>query len=370
MQFAELSAVKHRLQLGAPLPFNVRNADKTLILARGQKIESAADLAALLERGALVDLAELVSPNDRIKQARRDQLPGLWSGAISKVAAAMDRVPEPGFFEALVEASGPMQALVERDPDLAIFQVLQQDPSTAYGAQRATQTAIASLLVANRLGWEAAHTERAFKVALTMNLSMLQLQGALAEQKEPPTPGQREQILSHPERSVRMLEQAGVSDAAWLEAVLNHHETEAGSGYPNGNTEPSQLAALVRRADLYTAKLARRATRPAMAPDKASRQLFVKDPGNALTAAIVKEFGICPPGSQVRLANGEVGVVIERGPTITSPVVAAFADSRGFPLPRMVRRDTGVKAYAVAGVLDPGAAVSAPSLDRVLTVLV
>jgi HD-GYP domain-containing protein (c-di-GMP phosphodiesterase class II) len=370
MQFAELSAVKHRLKLGAPLPFNVRNADKTLILARGQKIESAADLAALLERGALVDLAELVSPSDRIRHARRDQLPGLWSGALGQVAAAMDRVPEPGFFDALIEASGPMQALIERDPDLAIFQVLRQDANTAYGAQRATQSAIASLLVAQRLGWEPAHIERAFKVALTMNLSMLQLHGTLAKQTEPPTPGQREQIRSHPERSVRMLQLAGVDDAVWMDAVLNHHETETGSGYPNGSNQPGELAALVRRADIYTAKLARRATRSPMAPDKASRQMFLQDPGNPITAALVKEFGICPPGSQVRLANGEVGLVIERGPTITSPVVAAFADARGNPLPRLVRRDTGVKAFAVAGVLEPGAALNAPSLDKVLTVLV
>ena len=33
--------VKHRVHLGAPLPFNVRHADQTLLLARGQQVESS-----------------------------------------------------------------------------------------------------------------------------------------------------------------------------------------------------------------------------------------------------------------------------------------------------------------------------------------
>ncbi len=78
MQFADLSAVKHRLHLGAPLPFNVRNADKTLLLARGQRVDSPEHLASLLERGALVDLAELMTPRDEIKKARKLPSPACW----------------------------------------------------------------------------------------------------------------------------------------------------------------------------------------------------------------------------------------------------------------------------------------------------
>lgn len=78
MQFAELATVKHRVRLGVPLPFNVRHADTTLLLARGQQIASQEQLDALFERGALVDMAELRSPQDLIRQVPRDQLPGLW----------------------------------------------------------------------------------------------------------------------------------------------------------------------------------------------------------------------------------------------------------------------------------------------------
>ena len=72
-----------------------------------------------------------------------------------------------------------MIALIERDPDLAIFQILRQEGGqhTAYGVRRSLNCAITAFLVAQRLGWDGNAIELAFKVALTMNLSMLELQG-------------------------------------------------------------------------------------------------------------------------------------------------------------------------------------------------
>ena len=44
MNLAALSVVRHRLQVGTPLPFNVRAADRTLLLARGQQVADEAQL--------------------------------------------------------------------------------------------------------------------------------------------------------------------------------------------------------------------------------------------------------------------------------------------------------------------------------------
>ena len=286
MPFAELSAVKHRLQLGVPLPFNVRDADRTLLLARGFTIASAEQLEALLNRGALVDMAELMTVSDQIRQAPRQQLPRLWQVATSQLNRTLllaGSADSTSFRQALGDASAPLQALVERDPDLAIFQVLRQDGNADadYGAGRSLQTAVTSLLVAQRLGWESDESERAFKVALTMNLSMLELQGQMARQALPPTPQQRVDLQTHPMRSVRLLEAAGISDPLWLRAVLEHHENETGSGYPSGSNQPCELASLVRRSDVYTSKLAFRSSRDALAADLAGRQMFMQEIGRA-----------------------------------------------------------------------------------------
>ena len=371
MPFAELSAVKHRLLIGAPLPFSVRNADQTLLLARGNIVHSQEQLEALFQRGALVDIAELQSPRDHILQAPRALLPELWSQAMTRLGSALQDADAPTFREALGEAAEPVQSLVERDPDLAIFQVLRQGAGAdlAYGAQRSLQTAITSLLVALRMGWEPADAERAFKVALTMNLSMLELQGQLSRQPGLPSPEQRTQLQTHPMRSVRLLETAGISDADWLRAVLQHHECEDGSGYPSGTTTVGQLASLVRRSDIYTSKLASRSNRDAMAADMAGRQMFMQDPGHPMTAALVKEFGIYPPGCHVRLASGELAVVVARGEVITAPIVACLTNARGMPLAEPVRRETTDKAHAVVGVVGERSVTARQPLDRLLAAL-
>jgi HD-GYP domain-containing protein (c-di-GMP phosphodiesterase class II) len=365
MPFAELSTVQHRVHLGAPLPFNVRDADHTLLLARGQQVQTREQLNALFLRGALVDLAELQSARDEVMKAPRSQLPRLWAHGLNKVARALFGAPDDTFKSALDEATAPVQSLVERDPDLAIFQVLRQgaNDDVAYGAQRSLQTAITGLLVAQRLGWDAEQCERVFKVALTMNLSMLALQGKLARQATPPTPEQRHELQTHPMRSLRMLQQAGITDAAWLHAVLRHHEEDDGTGYPGGHTDAGDLARLARRADVYTSKLASRNSRDAMAADLAGRQMFMQDPGHPMTAALVREFGIYPPGCYVRLAGGELAIVVARGATITTPVVACLTNQRGMMLATPARRETDGKAQAVVAVVGERQVAARHSLD-------
>lgn len=366
MQYAELSTVKHRLRPGLPLPFNVRDADRTLLLARGQLVDSHEQLQALFTRGALVDLAELMPAGDPVRTAAREHLPRLWAGSLARVAQALRSDPGPGFEGALDDASAPVQALIERDPDLAIFQVLRQSAGAdaAYGVQRSLQTAITGYLVAQRLGWDAEQCERLFKVALTMNISMLELQGQLARQPFAPTPAQRSELRTHPMRSVRMLELAGVLDAAWLGAVLHHHEQEDGAGYPSGCTDIGDLATLARRADVYTSKLASRSTRQALLADQAGRQMFMQDPAHPMTAALVREFGIYPPGSYVRLASGELALVVARGASITTPVLSCLTDARGRPLAEPVRRAADGRATVVAGVVGEREAEVQLPLDR------
>jgi hypothetical protein len=206
--------------------------------------------------------------------------------------------------------------LVERDPNLAIFQVLTPRRQRRRGLRRAALDARRHHQLAGRpppgLGRRST-LERVFKVALTMNLSMLDLQGELARQRSAPTPDSAADLMTHPMRSVELLMQAGVSDDDWLQAVARHHEQEDGSGYPTGRTDVGELASLVRRADVYTAKLSSRNHRDSLAADQAGRQMFMQDPGHPMTAALVKEFGIYPPGCYVRLVSGEMGVVVQRG---------------------------------------------------------
>ncbi len=367
MNFAQLSSVRHRVQLGAPLPFNVRHADTTLLLARGQRVESQAQLQALFERGALVDLAEMQSAGDEILDAPREQLPGLWSRSLSVVSQTLMREPDAILVASLDEATRSIQCLIDRDPDLAIFQVVRQGASADinYSAQRPVQSAITAYLVAQRLTWSTEQASRAFKVGLTMNLSMRERQGQLTRHRGSLSAVQREEVSSHPARTMQMLELAGIDDSEWLLAVLQHHEQEDGNSYPTGASQVCELASLVRRADIYTAKLTVRGSRVAMGADQAARQMFMQDPGHPMTAALVKEFGIYPPGSYLRLASGELGIVVGRGELITAPLVACLTNERGAPLPVPVRH-TAEQARAVVAVVSESSVKVKLPLDRLM----
>jgi HD-GYP domain-containing protein (c-di-GMP phosphodiesterase class II) len=367
MQFTPLTVVQHRVEIGAPLPFNIRDNDGTLLLARGQWLTTTDQRDALFNRGALVDLAELRSSAQTLALASPDELPGLWSRCMDQLAQTLRDSAQEGFVAALDEATAPVLALVARDKDLAIFQVLRQNGNAnlQYGVHHAMQAAITGCLVAQRLGWAEADVQRVFKTALTMNIAMLALQGQLAMQTSPPTSEQREAILAHPELSRRMLELSGVTDADWLTAVEQHHENTDGTGYPRGLREPSDIAALVRRADIYTAKLSPRIGRESISADKAGRMMFMQEPGHPMTVALVKEFGVYPPGCFVRLMSGETGLVVKRGATVMTPIVAVLTSPYGSSLTAPLRRDTAQRGYAVHSVLghhSAGLKVSAEAL--------
>lgn len=352
MQFCALSTVTQRIVLGTPLPFNVRNADHTLLLARGQIIKTTQQLADLFERGALVDLDELKKAAPDELEAPAESLPALWGRCADRIGLVIRNPSQPNFLAALDEASKPMLSLVTRDPDLAIFQVVRQDPNIArYGVTHALHTAIACQLAAQRLGWDRERIQVLLRAALTMNISILELQNRLTAQSTPLTTEQRALIHEHPARSVDMLQAAGVTDRDWLDTVAHHHENENGTGYPQKITDVGELAALLRRTDIYTAKLSSRVSRAALGANQAARDMYVQDHQHPMAAAIVKEFGVYPPGCCVKLASGEIGLVIKRGETTTAPVVAAIVSRQGEPLMDPLCRNTAIAEHAIVSIV-------------------
>jgi HD-GYP domain-containing protein (c-di-GMP phosphodiesterase class II) len=326
------------------------------LLARGHVISSPEQLEGLLDRGAWVDSVEAQanpSPEVQIARARPEDLPRLWQEAGGRLQRLLRAGVEPQFKDALERAAAPVLALVKRDPDQAILQIVRPEEASAgeYTTRHAVHAAVAGQLSAQRLGWGQTTAESLFRAALTMNLSVKELQNRLATQVTPLTSLQRQAIHEHPHRSAELLQDAGVTDVDWLAAVRHHHERADGGGYPQGLSESHQLAELLRMADSYTAKFSARANRAAVAPDQAARQFFQANSGNAMAAALIKEFGIYPPGSTVKLKSGEQGVVVRRGASANAPVVAVLTSRSGEPLITPGRRDTSDAQFAVAAVV-------------------
>ncbi len=370
MKVFPLDAVKSRILIGQPLPFGVRSAERLLLLATGQVIHSQAQLEELFERGAVVEAEELralygpddplfapppeVAPTSASMPAAR--LPEAWTACNARVAEAL-AAQCPDRRGALATASREIVRLVDRGGAVAMSQVVRQfaGEDAHYGITHATNSAIACLVTARRLGWSAAEQQRALGAALTMNLSIAELQGRLAHQVSPLTPGQRQAIDAHPTRSAEMLAESGIRDAEWLDAVREHHETPDGQGYPQGLTQLGELGQLLRYADVYTALMSRRATRPAMSPRDAGREIYEMTSGSPLCQTLIKAFGIFPPGSYVRLASGELGVVTGNGEKAYHPRVAVLTTGDGQARRAMVIRDSADPRHHIASLLSEAA---------------
>ena len=255
-----------------------------------------------------------------------------------------------------LELAGRLSALVAADAD-AVLGALLLDEAAAYADVHPLMVGALCELVASRLQYTVETRQRLLAAVLSCNLGQLHEQAALA--RPGPLPAELLAVVqAHPARSHALLRASGVDDPLWLELVLQHHERPDGSGYPQGlrGAAINPLARLLSLADIYCAMVLPREYRTGIRAQQAVRQIFLAR-GQAVDAGLAADFigeiGVFPPGSFVRLANGETGVVVRRGaPRRESPLVSCIRSPRGGEYARPLRRDCACDPrYAIADVL-------------------
>jgi HD-GYP domain-containing protein (c-di-GMP phosphodiesterase class II) len=372
-QRVPLQSVGDLMVPGEPLPFRVLDAEGRLLLAQGQRVMDVRQLQALLQRGASVVFEEAQAVREaRAKAPGPGAGPTLstrkltwfdrWERHVWDIDDTLRNLSRgAGNLPALNELIDRQMALVTSQPDAAIFTLLRQDDRrfALYALVHARFTAMAVQLTAAVLGWTPEQVRSAVAAALTMNVSMVELQARMAEQADPPTKKQLDQIRAHPALSLEMLKDAGVDDQAWLTAVADHHEQQGGTGYPRAIESPGDVPRLVRACDVFTAKISPRALRPPLLSQVAARQLFQEEKGGALAGALIKAMGVYPPGDLVKLKNGEGGVVVRRVGAALE--VAVLLGASGKPVLGGPRRNTGDPELGIVGPLQERA-----GLPRVL----
>jgi HD-GYP domain-containing protein (c-di-GMP phosphodiesterase class II) len=293
---------------------------------------------------------------------------GLWDQLrwrLERIVKGMGE--DKGFAARLDELAQHLVLLTEKDADIGIFLAVRQEQLklSMYGLSHAVSTAMICFLMAQRMGWPRERCLTLVKVALTMNMSVFELQGRLAAQGVPMLEEQRVVLHEHPLRSAQMLRDAGITDEEWLTAVEQHHEWTDGKGYPRGLGEMTETAKALKYADVFMAKISPKAIRAALTPQEAERQLFKTDGGGPMAMAIIKEFGIYPPGEFVKLKTGEMAVVIRRSASsANTPIAASITDRSGVPVLNVARRDTSRAEHAIIGVVADKSLVSRVPPER------
>lgn len=347
--------VADQIQLGQPLPFGVRDDQGKLLMAKGRVVASESQLEALLARGLYADHDAADDAEEAAGasgQPRRMTLFDLWKHTTARLDVLLASLPREGFGARCDSFATQLMALIDRDADIGIYHSVRQDPNrlSLYGLSHALHCAMVGQLATRRAGWPDQRVRTLVKAALTMNLSIVEVQGRFATMGRL-NEAQRDQIRAHPQAAHDQLQAAGVDETDWLQAVLQHHEHPGGGGYPSGTTAMGEMAQVLRMADVFMAKISPRTERPAMPILDAARQMFAEAQGSPLAAAIIKEYGIYPPGNFVLLASGEMAVVIRRGATAHTPVAAAVTDRNGIPIVRTPRRNTAEPAWAIKSLV-------------------
>lgn len=372
-----------QMRIGVEMPFDIRDVEGNLMLAQGQVIVDMEQLQVLQSRGAYAEKEAIqvaaalaakaaggTAARVQVEEQPRRKLTliELWDQTIFRLDRLLRGIAsEPDFAGRTEEFASQFVALVQRDPDIGIHLSVRQDERrmSVYGLTHSLHTALVCTLMASRMGWPQERCLSLVKAALTMNIATFELQGRLAATGAKAGDAQREQIRAHPEAGWEMLRAAGVTDEEWLSAVRHHHERADGSGYPQSLKDGiPELACALRLADVYMAKISPRPNRPSMPIQDAARQMFQESQGSPMAAAVIKEYGVYPPGDFVQLASGEKAVVLRRGAAVNAPIVAAFTDRSGMQMATTTRRDTSLPAFAITGPIRDKKPVLTVALDR------
>lgn len=369
------------LQLNKPIPVNVWEPNGTLLLRKGEIIEDDRHLQNLMAHSPVItetdyrawsysyttQLDQMVRRNHTLDEIAQAGLPTeVHSGTERETLDPVTDWPDlqaslttllhqgaqaQDFVGRLTALEAKAQRLVAYRPDHALFMLvtLLHDRNLSYCAAHALLVATLCHLVAPVADVDEAQRPSLFRAAITMNLGMARLQDELARQAAPLTDEQQRDVADHPQRSAQMLRALGVGDKVWLHLVADHHAAATDAG------ELGAALPLLRLADVYVARMTPRASRPALLSPQVARGIYLNDKGEPtpLGAVFIRTLGIYPPGSFVRLVNGEVAVVVKRGRRANTPLVFSIVGRQGMPLGEPAPRDTMERAHEIKASVPP-----------------
>jgi HD-GYP domain-containing protein (c-di-GMP phosphodiesterase class II) len=256
----------------------------------------------------------------------------------------------------LRQIAGQLVLAVAQDADIALAAILLNQIAGRYAVRHCVETAIVATVLARAMGKTEDEVLTVSAAALTMNVGMMRQIENFQTRDSVLSHEERALVQRHPGESANLLRWAGVTDDNWLACVLQHHENNDGSGYPEGKMAPEipENASLIGLADRYCACVSARNYRRSMLPPLALGKLCdeaATAAGTALAALLAAQLGPYPPGTLVRLAGGAIGVVSQRGSSETTVAVHALRNAAGEPIPAALARGRDGAEVDIIGAL-------------------
>lgn len=337
------------LNVCQPLPWPVYAEDGELLLEKGQAITGERQKRILLTRGlyreASPEEARELEKQEKFSLASPFNVLDAIRQNVNRILDDMNAAIDSDYHQRVIKVATVIQKLCQENADAALGAIIF-DQLALYSHIHPVMCALLTELLLRRQKIPSQDRLLCIAAALTQNIGMLDLQDLLNKQTAPLSKQQQIAIHKHPIISHDILQCLGISDKEWLDTVLKHHERPDGSGYPYNlkGEEISLFARTLSLSDIYSAMVLPRDYRDGYFVKKALRDIFMQR-GSAvdteLAELLIKEIGIYPPGSFVRLANGDTAIVISRGrKQANAPMVLSILSPRGAPYKNPRRIDT------------------------------
>ncbi|MFY3383659.1 HD-GYP domain-containing protein [Paracidovorax sp. MALMAid1276] len=273
-------------------------------------------------------------PSSHRPEGEYEDLLSLWSDLEAALSVLLSRPLLVQDFPGKVrQFDGWLQDLVAHDIDSALYLMFQlaSTSTVGYSASHALVCGTLCHIMAHELHLPQRERDSLVRAALTMNIGMTRLQDELAEQRERPSAAQQDAIRSHPEDSMLLLQRLFIADELWLDVVGQHHATVP-DREPLAQQEPQdRLTRILGTIDRYAAMISPRKSRAGRSATDSVRAIVGQeiDQRDEVSYTLVRSVGLCPPGTFVKLDNGETAVVLRRSDKANHPLVASVLDSDG-----------------------------------------
>ena len=260
-----------------------------------------------------------------------EDLLSLWSDLESALSVLLSRPGQVRDFAAkLRQFDRWLQELVAHDIDASLYLMFQlaSTSTVGYSASHALVCGTLCHIMAREFGLPDHERNALVRAALTMNIGMTQMQDELAVQREAPTPAQQKAIADHPRKSQDMLEHLDITNDLWLDVVGQHHGRLAAATPLAELPAVDRLTRILGTIDRYAAMISPRKSRAGRSTTDSVRELVGKEveERDEVGLVLVRTVGLCPPGTFVRLDNGDMAVVLRRSDKANMPVVASLLD--------------------------------------------
>ena len=277
-----------------------------------------------------------------------EDLLSLWGDLESALSVLLARPAQVRSFPAkLRQLDQWLQELMAHDIDASLYLMFQlaATSTVGYSASHALVCATLCHLMAREFELPGHERNALVRAAFTMNIGMTALQDTLADQREKPSAVQQDAIRRHPLDGQELLEHLHITDDLWLEVVGQHHAI-LGERIPLASlSAQDRLIRILGAIDRYAAMISPRKSRPGRSATDSVRALVGKelDQRDEVGYMLVRSVGLCPPGTFVRLDNGDIAIVLRRSEKPNLPLVASLLDSSGQPLsePRLHPTSSG-----------------------------